>query len=159
MGRDAFRDTLNVGSFLLCGLMLAVASGCGGDGDSSSGQDPSSSTTASSIPSSSTSSSSSNASSSSSSSSSSASSGSVTLTWIEPTTNTNGTALTDLAGYTIEYGTSAAELDEVANIDGPSTTTYTVSGLAAGTWYFAISANASDGTQSGLSGVVNATVR
>jgi len=159
MGRHVSRDVLNVGSFLLCGLMLAVTSGCGGDGDSSSGQDPSSSTTASSIPSSSASSASSSVSSSSSSSSSSVSSGSVTLTWIEPTTNTNGSALTDLAGYTVEYGTSPAELDAVANIDGPSTTTYTVNGLAAGTWYFAISAYASDGTQSVLSSVVSATVR
>jgi hypothetical protein len=43
-------------------------------------------------------------------------------------------------------------------VTNASTTSYTFTGLAAGTWYFAISANASDGTQSELSSVVSATI-
>ena len=83
----------------------------------------------------------------------------MTLNWTEPTTNTNGTPLTDLQGYTVEYGTSASALNEVDTIDSPTTTTFTVANLAAGTWYFAITANASDGTQSSLSNVVSTTVQ
>ena len=43
----------------------------------------------------------------SSSGSSSGPSGTVTISWQPPRENTNGTALTDLAGYTIHYGTSS----------------------------------------------------
>ena len=81
------------------------------------------------------------------------------LSWTEPTTNTNGTALTDLEGYTIQYGTDAQNLSEAVNIDSPSTTSYTVQELAAGTWYFAVKADASDGTESALSNVESATIQ
>jgi len=37
-------------------------------------------------------------------------------------------------------------------------TSYTVTGLAAGTWYFAIAADAEDGTQSAMSNVGSITL-
>jgi hypothetical protein len=85
-------------------------------------------------------------------------SGSATLSWDAPTLNTNGTALTDLSGYTITYGTSATALTQSVTITDPTATTYTLSGLAAGTWYFAVAANASDGTQSAPTPVGSLTI-
>jgi len=85
--------------------------------------------------------------------------GSATLTWAAPTTNTNGTSLTDLAGYYVYYGASASSLSQSVQLTSPSQTSYTVSGLSAGTWYFAVAAYASDGTQSAQTSVESATVQ
>jgi Fibronectin type III domain len=84
--------------------------------------------------------------------------GTVTLTWIAPTGNTNGTPLTDLAGYHIHYGTSQDNLTKVIDLAGTGTTEYEVSGLAPGTYYFAISAYTAMGTESAQSDVGNKTI-
>jgi len=84
--------------------------------------------------------------------------GNANLRWTAPTLNTNGTVLSDLSGYTISYGTSPTALTYSVTITDPTATSYTISGLAAGTWYFAIAANASDGTQSALTSVVSAPI-
>lgn len=84
--------------------------------------------------------------------------GSATLSWTAPTTNTDGSALTDLAGFVINYGTSATALTQQVSVSGASATSYTVTGLAAGTWYFAVAAVASDGTQSVPSNPVTDTI-
>jgi hypothetical protein len=81
--------------------------------------------------------------------------GNVTLNWTTPTLNTNGTPLTDLSGYTISYGTSSTKLTQTITITSPNATTYTIGGLAAGTWYFEIAANASDGAQSAPSNIAS----
>ena len=80
-----------------------------------------------------------------------ATTGSATLTWTAPVDNTNGSALTNLAGYHIYYGTSPSSLSTVINVASAGTTTYTVSSLAAGTWYFAVNAYTTAGTESALS--------
>jgi hypothetical protein len=74
-----------------------------------------------------------------------------------PTVNTNGTPVTALAGYQIQYGTSESALTQSVSINSPSTLTYTLTGLTPGTWYFAVVAVAADGTQSALSGIVSKT--
>jgi Fibronectin type III domain len=84
--------------------------------------------------------------------------GTVSLSWLAPTTNTDGTALTNLAGYIIEYGTNAAELTQTVTLPGPSMTSYTLQGLSSGTWYFAIVAYTTGGSESQLSNVVSTTV-
>jgi hypothetical protein len=84
--------------------------------------------------------------------------GNANLAWTAPTLNTDGTALTDLSGYTISYGTSATALTQSVTVTDPTATSYTITGLAAGTWYFEIAANASDGTQSAPTAVVSATI-
>jgi Putative Ig domain len=84
--------------------------------------------------------------------------GTATLSWSAPTTNTDGTALTDLGGYTIDYGTSATALNESVTIPSASTTSYTIENLSAGTWYFSIVAYTTDGSQSPQSNVVSTTV-
>ena len=85
--------------------------------------------------------------------------GTAKLSWVAPTQNTNGTAITTLAGYTINYGNSATSLSQSVSITNPATTTYTVQNLGTGTWYFAVSAVDSDGSTSSLSQVVSKTIQ
>jgi hypothetical protein len=84
--------------------------------------------------------------------------GSATLHWTAPTTNTNGTALTNLAGYYIHYGKSSTALTTTVTISNPGTLSYTINNLASGTWYFAVNAYTSAGTQSKNSNVGSKTV-
>jgi hypothetical protein len=77
--------------------------------------------------------------------------GSATLSWTAPTTNTDGSALTNLAGYHIYYGTSPSAMSSTVDIPNPGTTTYTLSSLASGTWYFAVNAYTTGGMDSALS--------
>jgi fibronectin type 3 domain-containing protein len=86
------------------------------------------------------------------------STGIATLSWDAPILNTDGTALGDLAGYKIYYGTSASQLTQQITISGTETTSYVVSGLASGTYYFAVTAYASDGTESSQSNVASKTI-
>lgn len=86
-------------------------------------------------------------------------SGTATLRWTQPVTNTNGSSLTDLAGYIIDYGTTASNLNQSVSITSPATTSYTLQDLTAGTWYFAIVAYTTEGTQSPLSNVVSAAIQ
>ena len=76
---------------------------------------------------------------------------SVTLTWDPPTENEDGTPLTSLAGYRIRYGLQSGAYTTVVNIANPGLATYVLSGLAAGTYYFAISAYNQKGIESSLS--------
>lgn len=73
---------------------------------------------------------------------------SATLTWSAPTARTDGSALTNLAGYRIYYGTSAAQLTSRVDVSNPSLTTAVVDGLSAGTWYFAATAVDANGLES-----------
>jgi hypothetical protein len=84
--------------------------------------------------------------------------GTAALAWQVPTENTNGTPLTNLAGYTIVYGTSAAALDHSVQLTDIETTSYVVTGLGQGTWYFAIMSNTSAGETSTLSSIQSTTI-
>ena len=66
--------------------------------------------------------------------------GSATLTWTAPTDNTDGTPLTNLAGYRIYYGNRADALTQTISVDNAGTTDYVVGNLTPGTWYFSITA-------------------
>jgi hypothetical protein len=83
------------------------------------------------------------------------SNGRATLSWTAPTENTDGTTLANLAGFRIRYGTSAATLTNTIAIDNASVTTYVVEDLAPATWYFAVTAVNSAGTESAHSNVAN----
>lgn len=87
-----------------------------------------------------------------------ATAGTATVSWVPPADNTNGSALTNLAGYTIHYGTSPANLTSLIEVAGATVTSYTVQNLAAATWYFAITAYNSSGEASALSGVASKTI-
>ena len=84
--------------------------------------------------------------------------GSATLTWMPPTENTNGTPLTNLAGYQIYYGTSATVMSQSVKIANPGIVTYVVSNLSPGTWYFSVKAYTSANVESGTSVVVSKTI-
>ncbi|HXX57181.1 MAG TPA: fibronectin type III domain-containing protein [Thermodesulfovibrionales bacterium] len=80
----------------------------------------------------------------------------VTLSWVAPTTNDDGTSLTDLAGYKVYYGTVSRNYPQVADVK--SVTSYTVPNLADGTtYYFAVSAYDATGNESGYSNEVSKT--
>jgi hypothetical protein len=83
--------------------------------------------------------------------------GTVTLSWTAPTENTNGSAISDLTGYTIFYGTNSASMTQTVNVPGAGSTSYVIGNLSAGTYYFAVAANASDGTQSAKSPIGSKT--
>jgi hypothetical protein len=84
--------------------------------------------------------------------------GTAALTWQVPTENTNGTPLTDLAGYTIVYGTTPDALSNSVQVTDIETTSYVVKGLGQGTWYFAIMSNTSSGETSTLSSIESTTI-
>ena len=67
-------------------------------------------------------------------------SGNATLSWEPPTQRTDGSPLTDLAGYRIAYGTAPDNLGEMVTLNNPGMTSYVVENLARGTWYFAMTA-------------------
>jgi len=86
------------------------------------------------------------------------SNGTASLDWTSVTQNTNGTALTNLAGYHVHYGTSASNMNQVVNITNPSVTAYVVTNLSSGTWYFGVTAYTSTGMEGVLSNVGKKTI-
>jgi len=84
--------------------------------------------------------------------------GSATISWIPPTENTDNSPLTNLSGYRLTYGRSASQLDQTVTINNAGLTTYTVNGLATGTWYFALYARVSTGSESDASNVAQHTI-
>jgi hypothetical protein len=87
------------------------------------------------------------------------SNGSATLTWTAPTRNSDGSTLTNLAGYRIVYGTSASALNKTIQVANPGLTTYVVPNLSAGTHYFAVRAYTASGSESSNSAVASKTIR
>lgn len=83
---------------------------------------------------------------------------SADVSWTPPTTNTNGSALTDLAGYRIYYGTSPDTLNQTIQVPNAGATDYMVQGLSQGTWYFAVVAYTNTGLESNLSNVASKTI-
>jgi hypothetical protein len=49
-----------------------------------------------------------------------------------------GTALTDLSGYKVLYGTSPNSLTNSVSVSGAATTSTSIGGLSPGTYYFAV---------------------
>ncbi len=84
---------------------------------------------------------------------------SATLSWAAPTQNTDGTTLTNLAGFRIYYGTSASALNQTIQVANPSVSTYVLDGLTPTTYYFAVRAYTSAGTESANSNVASKTLQ
>jgi len=82
-----------------------------------------------------------------------AATGIATLEWIAPTTNVDGTPLTDLAGYVIVYGRAASALSQAVSISDAAIKSHVVGGLSTGTWYFAVKAINQSGRESPISSV------
>jgi len=84
--------------------------------------------------------------------------GTAEVSWTAPTQNTDGSSITDLAGYRIVYGTSASALTQTVELSNPSLTTYVVEGLSSATWYFAVKAYNSAGAESTLSNIASKSI-
>ena len=80
--------------------------------------------------------------------------GSANLSWAAPTARTDGSALTNLAGYKIYYGRISGIYDYQIDINNPGTSTYLVENLMSGDWYFALAAYDSQGLESDRSNEV-----
>lgn len=83
------------------------------------------------------------------------SNGTATLDWTPPIQNTDGTVLSNLAGYRVHYGMTEKNLTESVDLKNAGLTNYVVSNLSTGTWYFGISAYSTTGVESSMSGVVS----
>jgi hypothetical protein len=84
--------------------------------------------------------------------------GSATLSWMPPTENTNGSTLTNLAGYVINYGSSATALNQQVKVTSAGVTSYVVPNLSPGTWYFNVSAYTASNTVSAPSPTLSYSV-
>jgi hypothetical protein len=87
-----------------------------------------------------------------------AATGSAQISWTAPTTNTDGSSITNLSGYRVLYGRTSGSLDESVNVTNPGLTTYRVENLSVGTWYFAVVAMNAAGGESDMSNVATKTV-
>ncbi len=83
--------------------------------------------------------------------------GRATISWTAPTQNTDGTPLTNLTGYQVVYGQSADDLSQSISISDPTATTYTISNLSSGTWYFGVVAT-TPATTSSVSALASKTI-
>jgi hypothetical protein len=86
-------------------------------------------------------------------------SGSATLSWTPPTQNTDGSALTNLAGYRVYWGPAAGNYPNSVTLTNAGLTSYVVSNLAPGTYYFAVAARNSAGTESAKSNAASKTIQ
>lgn len=80
--------------------------------------------------------------------------GTTTLSWTAPTENEDGSALTDLSGYRIYYGTASRNYSSELSVQDAGVTTAVIENLSPGTWYFAATALNADGLESSLSNEV-----
>jgi hypothetical protein len=80
--------------------------------------------------------------------------GSTTLTWTPPSQRTDGSPLTDLAGYRVYHGPGADRLSLTAQINNPGVTSFMFEGLSAGEWAFTVTAIDSAGRESDYAGIV-----
>jgi hypothetical protein len=86
------------------------------------------------------------------------SNGTAVISWTPPTQNSDGSTLTNLDGFYVSYGRTADLLDQRVDVTNEGLTTYTVSNLASGTWFFAVSAYATNGSTSEVSNVASKTI-
>lgn len=90
----------------------------------------------------------------------------VRLTWDAPTTNEDGTPLTDLAGYKIYWGGVSRGINTAPPTGYPATNvrdvgnvvTYTMTGFTDGDWWFSVTAYDTSGNESRYSNEVKKSI-
>lgn len=84
--------------------------------------------------------------------------GRATLSWSAPTERTDGSPLTNLAGFRIYYGPTKSDLRYVIDIKDPGARSWVVEDLTPGRWYFAASAFDSQNLESGRSNAASKAI-
>ncbi len=85
--------------------------------------------------------------------------GTASLSWSRPSVNTDGSPLTNLAGYVIHYGTSSTALNNKISLASASATGAEITNLSAGNWQFAVSAINTANVESQFSAIVGKTIQ
>ena len=80
--------------------------------------------------------------------------GAVTLEWLPPQSNTDGSHAVDLAGYVIYWGTESGNYEQQLRIENVGLTAYVLDSLRPATYYFVATAFNSAGTESEFSNEV-----
>jgi hypothetical protein len=84
--------------------------------------------------------------------------GAATLSWNPPTENSDGSALTDLAGYRIYYGRNQDNLTQVVELSNPGLTRYVVENLSPARWFFSMTSVNEGGIESRRSPIASKTI-
>lgn len=79
--------------------------------------------------------------------------GSITVSWMPPMARSDGSVLTNLAGYKIYWGTAPGDYANTVTIDTPGVTMYVLEQLPPGTYYLVMTAFDAAGVESGRSNV------
>jgi len=85
--------------------------------------------------------------------------GSVVLNWTPPTANEDGSALVDLAGYKVYWGTESGTYTNDETIDNGSISTYVVENLSPGSYEFVVTSFNSAGVESKFSNTATKQVQ
>lgn len=80
------------------------------------------------------------------------------LTWVAPTQNTDGSALTNLAGFRVNYGQASTQLTQTVQVANPAATGTTIGNLTSSTWFFGVRAYTTQGAESALSNIVSKVI-
>jgi hypothetical protein len=81
------------------------------------------------------------------------------ISWTPPTTNADGTPLTDLAGFVIRYGTIAGAYTQSVTVNDPLATSYQIDGLPVGVYFVVVVAFDTSGNLSSPSSEVTKTIQ
>lgn len=84
--------------------------------------------------------------------------GRATLSWNAPTQRTDGSPLTDLAGFRVYFGSSPNDLRYVIEVADPGARSWVVDNLTRGAWFFAASAFDRGGLESDRSNVASKSI-
>ena len=84
--------------------------------------------------------------------------GSVTVSWLPPTQNVDGSTVISLAGYRVRYGKSPTALSTVVTVPNAGVVNSLIQGLTPGVWYFTVTAFTNEGAESEDSTVVSANI-
>jgi len=84
--------------------------------------------------------------------------GTALVSWTPPTENTDGSPLTDLAGFKIYYGTFPGEYEEPKIVNNPGMSSFLVEDLGEADWFFVMTAFNTSGIESSYSDEVFKTI-
>ena len=84
--------------------------------------------------------------------------GELSLNWVAPTENVDGTPLTDLASYRIYYGLFSRSYTDQVAVNNSAATSFSVA-VPGGTYYVAMTAIDGEGNESGYSNEIQRVVQ